>query len=234
MKTKILGVLSGMSVVLSLLSSCNQKADKYTRGVGIYPGNPAEDFAPTLLPDQDNYRNIARLRPAYHSSSYDYNLTAQLVTDGIISREMPVYISISTHQGVVPKNEREWLLDHNRVTEMSLEGTDIWIMYAMNKEAIPFEIEKITLDGTLTYDEKKSGGWQFVCSGSNDGVLWDELGKFKGSGLPGREWPNPFAAFRPPPKPKGKDVGKQPPDFFSFFRGSLRFRFRCPKTVFYF
>jgi len=53
---------------------------------------------------------------AYHSSGYDYNLTAQLFTDGMI------------------------------------------------------------LDGSLTYDEKKSDSWQFVCSGSNDGVTWDELG----------------------------------------------------------
>jgi beta-galactosidase/beta-glucuronidase len=54
-----------------------------TRGVGVYPGNPAEGIAPLPVPDQTNYRNLALLRPAYHASSCHYNLTAQLVTDGI-------------------------------------------------------------------------------------------------------------------------------------------------------
>src|SRR5208337_3303443 len=56
---------------------------EYTRGVGVYPGDPRQDFGPTLVPDASTYRNLALHRPAYHSSCYDYNLTAQLVTDGI-------------------------------------------------------------------------------------------------------------------------------------------------------
>jgi hypothetical protein len=35
----------------------------------------------TLVPDTQTYRNLALHRPAYASSRYDYNLTAQLVTD---------------------------------------------------------------------------------------------------------------------------------------------------------
>jgi hypothetical protein len=77
--------LSGVVSVLYLLSGCSQKVDNFTRGVGIYPGDPAEDFSPALVTDNENYRNLARLRPAWNSSSYDYNLTAQLVTDGIIT-----------------------------------------------------------------------------------------------------------------------------------------------------
>lgn len=57
-----------------------ERSEYYTRGIGQYPGSPAEDFSPNLKPDYDNYRNIAKLRTAYHSSSYDYNLTAQLAT----------------------------------------------------------------------------------------------------------------------------------------------------------
>ena len=62
---------------------------EYTRGVGVYPGEPSADFGPILIPDSANYRNLALLRPAYHSSSYDYNLTAQLVTDGIKADSLP-------------------------------------------------------------------------------------------------------------------------------------------------
>jgi hypothetical protein len=47
----------------------------------------------------------------------------------------------------------------------------------------------------MTYDDKKPGGWEFICSGSNDGVTWNELGRTRGFGLPGQERPNPFAMF---------------------------------------
>jgi len=150
--------LTGIVCLLILFSGCKNGADYYTRGVGIYPGNPAEDFSPNLVVDKKNYRNLAKLRPAYHSSGYDYNLTAQLVTDGIIIHEMPDFISLSTSQGVLPKNEREWLLDHNSVTVARIEGTGIWIQLELNQEADIPEITGITINGSLTYSDKKPGG----------------------------------------------------------------------------
>ena len=196
MKNKLsLITLPGILCLLIMISGCSQKADKYTRGVGIYPGDPKEDFSPVLVIDNDNYRNLAKLRAAYHSSSWDYNLTAQLVTDGIITDEMPDYISLTTNQGKVPKNEREWLFDHNSVTQMSIEGSDIWIQLEMNHGSENTTVTGIKLNGSLTYDEKKPRGWQFTCYGSNNGMTWDELEKSKGYGLPGQERPNPFAAM---------------------------------------
>ena len=58
-------------------------AQNYTRGIGVYPGDPKEYTGPTLVADANTYRNLALHRPAYQSSAYDYNLTAQLITDGI-------------------------------------------------------------------------------------------------------------------------------------------------------
>ena len=58
-------------------------AQNYTRGIGVYPGDPKEYTGPTLVADAHSYRNLALHRPAYQSSAYDYNLTAQLITDGI-------------------------------------------------------------------------------------------------------------------------------------------------------
>jgi hypothetical protein len=224
--------------MLIALAGCNQKSDKYTRGVGIYPGNPKEDFSPNLLTDNKNYRNLARLRPAYHSSSYDYNLTAQLVTDGIIIHEMPDYISLSTNQGELPKNQREWLLDNNSVTELSLPGSDIWIQLEINPGNVVPKITKINLSGSLEYSGKPTAGWQFTCSGSDDGTTWNELGKVAGNGLPGEERPNPFAALFSKPGPKGKSPANP---FASFFSGpygndstapkpSFTFKFGIPKT----
>jgi len=177
---------------LIIFIGCKQKTDYYTSGVGIYPGNQAEDFSPSFVVDKGNYRNLAKLRPAYHSSSYDYNLTAQLTTDGIITDEMPATIALSTNHGLLFKNEREWLLDQNSVTAYNIDGSDIWIQIDMKGGEVIPEITRIHLNGNFNFNYKKPGDWQFVCSGSNDGIEWNELGKIRGSGLPGKEMPNPF------------------------------------------
>lgn len=83
----------------------------YQRISGSYPGDPGEDFSPSLRPDYSTYRNIALLRSAYNSSSYDYNLTAQLVTDGVISDKQPQYLDLSTQNGDIARREREWMID---------------------------------------------------------------------------------------------------------------------------
>jgi hypothetical protein len=79
----------------------------YTLGVGVYPGEPKENFAPAMRIDAGTYRNLALHRPAWHSSSYDYNLTAQLVTDGIKETALPRWVSTATSaQGVIPRFSR--------------------------------------------------------------------------------------------------------------------------------
>ena len=95
------------AIAIALATLCFA-ADEYTRGVGVYPGNPDEDLAPVLVPDSATYRNLALLRPAYHSSSYDYNLTAQLVMDGMKETVLPRWLvtSLST-SGVTNKIERK-------------------------------------------------------------------------------------------------------------------------------
>lgn len=55
-----------------------------TRGIGVYPGAAEEFFGPQLVAG-DGYRNLARGRMVYQSSSFDFNMTAQLLTDGIIA-----------------------------------------------------------------------------------------------------------------------------------------------------
>ena len=63
------------------------------------------------------------MRPAYHSSSYDYNLTAQLVTDGIKSEGLPQWIVVSEpHPGPVSKENREVIVDHAPMNTMELHG----------------------------------------------------------------------------------------------------------------
>jgi hypothetical protein len=89
-------------------------AQQYNRGVGIYPGDPKESFSPSMKIDSLHYRNIALHRPAYQSSAYDYNLTAQLITDGIIETKLPGWLVVTTSNGdTLRRDGREHLLDHH-------------------------------------------------------------------------------------------------------------------------
>src|SRR5512140_3654995 len=97
--------------IITALMAVSMLEAQYTRGLGVYPGDPNEDFGPILRPAGDVYRNLALLRPAYQSSSYDYNLTAQLVTDGIKETSLPRWLVTTTSQnGVAKKHERELML----------------------------------------------------------------------------------------------------------------------------
>ena len=99
------------------------QAQDYTRGIGVYPGSPNEEFVPRIRIDSASYRNLALHRPAYHSSSYDYNLTAQLVTDGIKDTRLPRWEAVSTSlQGALKKNERQWMFDQNPITNIEIKG----------------------------------------------------------------------------------------------------------------
>ena len=69
------------AAALFMLAACSREQSAVTRGIGIYPGNPDESAAPSLVKGDGTYRNIALGRVTYQSSSYDYNLTSQLITD---------------------------------------------------------------------------------------------------------------------------------------------------------
>lgn len=191
---KTISLFAG-AVIFIAFFGCRQKSDDDSRGVGVYPGNPDEDFSPELAPEKNIYRNIAKYRAAYHSSSYDYNLTAQLITDGITSEEEPGYIVLKTQNGIVPRNEREWLFDHNRVTQLKIDGEDMFLQLALDGNYQVPNVDQISLTGTVTYDDQKPGGWEIQCLGSMDGENWEVIEQKEGSGLVGEERPNPFARF---------------------------------------
>ena len=124
-------------------------AQTYTRGVGVYPGDPREDWAPVLEIDSAAYRNLALHRPAYQSSGYDYNLTAQLVTDGIRDTRQPRWIAVRTsQQGLLPKDQRELLFDDMWPTAVDLKGTHEWLEFEWGGDAPP-EIDRVEVEGTV-------------------------------------------------------------------------------------
>jgi hypothetical protein len=157
-------------------------AQPYTLGVGVYPGDPQQNFAPSFRVDGATYRNLALHRAAYQSSSYDYNLTAQLVTDGIIETKLPHWVVVSTSEhGVLAKNERENVLDHNWPTSADLRGTDVWVDIGfLGGDAAP-EIDRVDVDASATSRPSDNNEWSLILSGSEDGKTWRELRRGAGS-----------------------------------------------------
>jgi hypothetical protein len=153
---------------------------EYNRGIGLYPGNPKENFAPILVEDKDTYRNVAAQKAAYHSSAYDYNLTAQLTTDGIIAKGESPFTRVTTSQGEAKKNEKEWLLDQIGHTRLAFKGNHLLLELDMND--MNLHANKFTLNGTVYVADSLQKGYDITVSASKDGKSWDTIDKMQGSG----------------------------------------------------
>lgn len=193
-KRKNIVFMVGGAGALLLLSGCSDvrtasegflRSDYYTRGIGVYPGSPQEDFSPELLPDEDQYRNLALLRTTYQSSAYDYNLTSQLLTDGIVTDRAPQYFDLQTAEGSVPKREREWMIDGGPYSRNTVRGEEAFFLFSMHN--YNKTISRAIVTGTLIYDDKVAqGGYEMTWEASNDGTTWTVLAVNKGAGLPGK------------------------------------------------
>ena len=153
------------------------KTPEFTRGIGIYPGEPGADFGPILEADTSgSYRNLALLRPAYHSSSYDYNLTAQLVTDGMKDDKLPRWIVVSEpSRGPVAKPDREVIVDHAPMNTMELLGTPAQVdIEIAGGDGAP-EIDRIQLF-VVSPMLARAESLKFTISTSEDGREWQEAG----------------------------------------------------------
>ena len=137
-----------------------ERSDYYTRGIGQYPGSPAEDFSPELLPDQ-TYRNIALLRAAYQSSSHDYNLVSQLITDGIITEKEPQYLNLLTPDGEKPRREREWMIDQGPYSRNVAIGEALQQDFAV----IGINLTIETREWSVFLNERKEGKFDFCREG---------------------------------------------------------------------
>jgi hypothetical protein len=176
------------------------QAQPYTRGVGVYPGDPKEDFSPAMKIDAVSYRNLALHRAAFHSSSYDYNLTANLVTDGIRETASPRRIVVSTSDaGILPKPQREGAFDGFDRLGASLAGERGWIQIQIEGPEAP-EVDRVELLGRFygvmpagpppqagarrPPPPPWTGEWTWTVSGSDDGLRWKELGRAAGKDRP--------------------------------------------------
>ncbi|MFZ0861650.1 MAG: discoidin domain-containing protein [Candidatus Sulfotelmatobacter sp.] len=149
---------------------------EFTRGLGVYPGDPREDFSPELVIDRLTYRNLALLRAAYHSSSYDYNLTAQLVTDGIKDTHLPQWVATSTSsRGALPKTERELVLDHSRTNSVELFGPRPTLQVQIGGSTSVPEVDRIDVV-VVPPNGTTSSNLSFTVSVSDDSRTWERVG----------------------------------------------------------
>ena len=151
---------------------------EFTRGVGIYPGAAVDVFSPTMRVDATTYRNLALRRAAKHSSSYDYNLTSQLVTDGIKETRMPRWVAVSTSvDGVLTKPDREIVLDHFPPIGLRLEGEKVSVEVQVGGGEAPAVDRMRVFVALAEYVLAKD--LRFVVAVSDDGRVWEEVGSAK-------------------------------------------------------
>ncbi|WLT30907.1 discoidin domain-containing protein [Geothrix sp. PMB-07] len=130
---------------------------------------------------------MALHRPALQSSAWDYNLTAQLVTDGIITNTPPTWFSFaSSERGTFKKHQRERLFDGNWVTEVELKGSALlpvdasapWIRLDFGG-ALP-EVDAMQLTGVVKGSGNDPETWGCLLQGTDDGNAWRTLGEASG------------------------------------------------------
>jgi hypothetical protein len=185
-------------VILTFALIFNAKAQESTRGVGVYPGDIRDDFSPVMKIDAKNYRNLALHRPAYQSSSYDYNLTAQLITDGIKDSRNPGWMATNTSTGESSNRiGRESVIDRHIMTRRNLNGPGGWIQIEMAGDDPPPAIDSFAVSGSLFVDSLESQHWSITVTGSDDGTTWVELASINGTGLPGDTIAGPWRKNMP-------------------------------------
>jgi hypothetical protein len=166
-------------------------AQQYTRGIGVYPGDPKQYDGPSLVADS-TYRNLALHRPAYQSSAYDYNLTAQLVTDGIKEEILGRYIVTSTSSGgTLPKTEREVFLDGNVTSSTDVTGDHPWVEFDLEGGGDPPAVDRLDLWLRRINGPLPSTGFTYIVTGSDDHNHWSELGRLAGTTWPSMNFQGP-------------------------------------------
>lgn len=172
----------GVSVAMTAM------ADDNTRGIGRYPGNPAENFAP-MLRETDVITNLALRRPVRASSSFDFCLTPQLVTDGIVSRSAVPTLFVSTSDGLLPRREREWAIDGGMYSRNTVYGADTYLNYEWTGAL--FRADSVRVRLNVAYDPKLADGKYAIRVLASDGTgkerKWHVVATMEGQSLPGKQ-----------------------------------------------
>lgn len=122
-----------------------------TRGIGIYPGNPEQYFGPEIIQD-GTLRNIALQRAVYQSGAHDLNLTAQLLTDGVIEKDRPAFLNVLANGKSLPANERELTINDSEWSHINVAGSNATLEYLWSNMDI--EADEIVVEGFVAYNQE--------------------------------------------------------------------------------
>ena len=173
--------ITTLAIACGIATIASMDAVSQTRGIGIYPGEPSAYSGPQAVAGSKAYRNIALNRAAFQSSSFDYNLTAQLVTDGIISKGLPEYIEVSTSDGIVAKRDKERIFDGNPRTRISFASKEnAFIQIHTTFESL---IDGMAISIIADCKEGESHNYAFSVESSEDGQIWTVLKKGTGDDI---------------------------------------------------
>ena len=156
-------------------------SDGKTRGPGKYPGNPAEDYAPSLVPAGNDYRNVALNRMVRTSSQHDFNLTPQLLTDGIVTTANPPHLVATTNSGTLSSRKRECAIDGNEYTNVNVMGNKAWLDFKWHNMSV--KASRVKIFCTVAYHPDQAKGGYAVTIASQQRTLAQQ----KSDALPGKE-----------------------------------------------
>jgi len=153
-----------------------------------------------LLACSGQSQNLALRRAASHSSSFDLNQTAQLITDGIITQDPAPWIFLRQDGREVSLAERHYLTDYNN-SDLRFQGEGTVIELELH--GIPLDADKVVVAGNVYgADPRRSTA---VMEVSADGRTWKEAGRGKGSATPSisllrytNEWVIPLSMEKNP------------------------------------
>ena len=124
--------------------------------------------------------NLAHLRPAYHSSSIDYNVTAQLAVDGIVETAPASWVEVCGNDGVpLSKREHDLVFDPRPWTSVRTEGSSQELSVRLHGFKEKVDEIAMTLTAQLAEGCKESSyvaEIQFF-----DGKEWWPLRQFSGT-----------------------------------------------------
>lgn len=154
-------VMLALAMFCGMIDMAYAEHHETTRGIGQYPGLPSQFTAPKMVKDF-TYRNIALNRAVYTSSNADFNLTGQLVTDGMVTTAEPAFLSVRTNGGEVTNRDKEKLIDGNIHSSFVLMGEKAFVEFDWSGMTV--KCDTLRFDGELAYHQSKVGkGMSFVC-----------------------------------------------------------------------
>ena len=142
--------------------------------------------------------NLAHLRPAYHSSSIDYNVTAQLAVDGIVETEPACWVEICGNgDAPLSKREHDLVLDPRIWTSVAAQGPRAELSLRTHGFTEPVDRVTATLSAALPDGVRQapySAQLQCLEAGGEWTVVKEFRGTYAGRGI-ALEWdaPQPVA-----------------------------------------